>query len=91
MPETPAAPAAPSKTPSPSLIAKYQLEGRLGDEVDDSVFNKIKFPEGRVDPATWAAHASDREAGLRERKAQMVLVARRCVVADSRMLEKNSE
>lgn len=74
-------------TSSPSLISKYNLEGRLADIVEEVSKPAIKGkePVGRIDPTTWAAHAPDREAGLRERKAQMVLAARR------RMLEKTTD
>ncbi|WFD35179.1 hypothetical protein MCUN1_002029 [Malassezia cuniculi] len=74
-------------SPTASLIAKYRLEERLQDEITDDVeiTNKGKERVGRVDPQAWAAQASDREAELRERKARMVLAARR------RLMEKSSE
>ena len=90
MPEPPSATVTQPKAQSPSLIAKYHLQERLDDTVDEKVLKNGGSQAARVDPGTWEAHASDREAGLRERKAQMVLAARRCVTADSRMLEKMS-
>jgi hypothetical protein len=48
---------------SPNLIERYHLEERLGHDTPSL-------------PVTWQADARDREASLKERKAQVILQAR---------------
>ena len=81
-PDTPA-PAAASRpsesaglsTNAQNLIAKYGLQSRV--EADVKGKGKETEPESLQ---SWATTASDREKILKERKARMVLEARRFVV-----------
>jgi coupling of ubiquitin conjugation to ER degradation protein 1 len=56
----------------PNLISRYRLETRLSD--DSAVGDK---PEEAGGKAAWEATAEKREASLQERKAKMVLAARK--------------
>ena len=60
--------------PSPSLISRFSLENRL--ENDESVPDE---PEKAAGKGTWEDSKEKREASLRERKAQMILAARKSV------------
>lgn len=53
---------------SPSLISRYHLEDRV---------NAHSSHEASPIRASWSADAKDRAAGLQERKAQMILQARK--------------
>jgi len=85
----PAAPAAsasaapaPAK-PAPSLIARYHLEDRLASESGEGASDAPLCKGKKADTgAAWVANTEEREHGLRERKAQMIMAARR------RMLER---
>lgn len=59
---------------TPSLIARYSLEDRLG--------TTEAIAEGEVGgKANWESTPEAREASLKERKAKMILAARQCVSA----------
>lgn len=73
--QQPAAPAMSKKPPTAeSLISRYDLEDRLakpGPAISEEEIG------GK---AVWEDTAEKREASLRERKAQMILAARQCVI-----------
>lgn len=71
----PAAAVSSSPAPPPDLIARFHLEQRVAKEAPAA-------DVGAGGSSTWEASAEKREASLRERKAQMILEARR------RMAEK---
>jgi coupling of ubiquitin conjugation to ER degradation protein 1 len=60
----------------PNLIQRLGLEDRVAETVDSDA----EKAGGR---ATWEDTPEKREASLRERKAQMVLAARQCVLISS--------
>lgn len=55
-------------TPPANLITRYHLEERLADSDTPSAIS-----------AAWSDNANDRQKSLEERKAQMILQARRYV------------
>lgn len=57
------------------MIERFNLEKRVSTFGDDGV--SAKSPEEAGGKATWETTAEQREASLRERKAQMILAARR--------------
>ncbi|OCB90708.1 hypothetical protein A7U60_g2070 [Sanghuangporus baumii] len=59
--------------PGPSLIERYQLKERLSGQGGVA----IDSPEQAGGKASWEATPERREASLKERKAQMVLAARK--------------
>ncbi|KAL5504967.1 hypothetical protein ACEPAH_7630 [Sanghuangporus vaninii] len=59
--------------PGPSLIERYQLKERLSGQGGVA----IDTPEQAGGKASWEATPERREASLKERKAQMVLAARK--------------
>lgn len=61
---------------APSLISRYQLEERAKKAREEGIINT---PEEAGGKAAWEATPEKREASLRERKAQMVLAARKYV------------
>lgn len=65
--------------PGPSLIEKYQLKERVSQQEDVA----IDTPEQAGGKAAWEATPERREASLKERKAQMILAARKYVLPDS--------
>jgi len=69
---------APPTSKQPSLVSRFHLESRLAD--DPSTIPAA--PEMAAGKATWEPTPEQREASLKERKAQMILAARQ------RMLEK---
>lgn len=73
-----------AQTQSPSLIERYQLQSRLPDasnaEFVAGSSKDVLNPEDAGGKAAWEATSSAREASLRERKAQMILAARRSVL-----------
>ncbi|KDQ51903.1 hypothetical protein JAAARDRAFT_139515 [Jaapia argillacea MUCL 33604] len=77
-PPTPATAAAPVpkplEKPKENLISKYKLETRLDDP---SIPSAQEIEQGGK--AVWEDTPEKREASLRERKAQMILAARRYV------------
>lgn len=73
-------PAASTTTAKPSLITRFQLEERLTDGAD--ALQRSADKGKAVDSCLWASSSVDRESGLQERKAQMIIAARR------RMMER---
>ncbi|EJD48032.1 hypothetical protein AURDEDRAFT_102257 [Auricularia subglabra TFB-10046 SS5] len=65
-----------SPAPPPDLISRFHLEERVAKPVPEDA------PAGAGGSSAWETSAEKREASLRERKAQMILEARR------RMAEK---
>ncbi|WFD31883.1 hypothetical protein MSPP1_002923 [Malassezia sp. CBS 17886] len=75
---TPVGVQTPSSSTSPSLIERFALAERLrGRDVNDAQADE---PATDNRPA-WTGDVKDREAGLRERKEQMILHARRRMAA----------
>jgi hypothetical protein len=61
------------------LISRFRLEERLaGADAEPAAAPAEPKPTGHG--STWEDSAAKREASLRERKAQMVLAARQCVI-----------
>ncbi|KAH7105866.1 hypothetical protein BKA62DRAFT_826285 [Auriculariales sp. MPI-PUGE-AT-0066] len=78
-------PASSSSTPTPApkdLISRFQLESRVSDEVVPVSAAAPALASAAGGKAGWDAAPDRREANLRERKAQMILEARK------RMAEK---
>lgn len=79
-PSTAAQSSAPSTTQgsTPNLITRYKLDERVQKE------DAGMAPASSVSPPTpavdWNAQAKDREAALNERKAQLILQARKRMV-----------
>lgn len=85
--EAPAAPAAgersgaaqAGKAGQPDLITRYGLQGRIGDKGKEAVRGE---EEGKK--SAWTSDKAARAEGLRRRREEMVLEARR------KMLEKDA-
>src|ERR1700753_1638945 len=60
----------PTKKETESLIKRFRLEGRIQDDIHTE-------SENAGGKATWEATPEARERSLQERKAQMILAARR--------------
>jgi len=69
----PAAPSTSSK--QPSLISRFNLEPRLSDETS------YVEPEEAGGKAVWETTAEKREASLQQRKTEMILAARKRMLA----------
>jgi len=65
----------------PNLITRFNLQGRI-EEADD-IKGKGKATQQQQTQAQWAASTEDRQDSLKERKARLILDARR------RLLEKD--
>ncbi|WFD20744.1 hypothetical protein MCAP1_002996 [Malassezia caprae] len=65
-PQPPSEPATSAPPPPANLITRYHLEERLADAETPSTLS-----------AAWSDNANDRQKSLEERKAQMILQARR--------------
>lgn len=61
---------APARKGTESLIKRFQLESRVKEDMPTE-------PENAGGKATWEATPEAREKSLQERKAQMILAARR--------------
>ena len=73
-----AAAAASKHKPAPSLIKKYHLEKRVasGKDSEESLARSTGSADGK---GRWEATAEKRQDSLRERKAQMIMAARKYV------------
>lgn len=75
-PQEPASPPStesetPASAPPANLITRYHLEERLADSNPQKDVSAL--------PTAWSDNANDRQKSLEERKAQMILQARRYV------------
>ncbi|THH01012.1 hypothetical protein EW026_g1612 [Hermanssonia centrifuga] len=68
--------------PKENLISRYRLENRLDSSAASSATE---------DPLKWDDSPEKREAGLRERKARMVLAARQRLLAQQQNQASSSE
>jgi len=67
---------------TPNLIAKYQLSGRLAEEVPlEAVPPQDTKGKGKA-PSQWSQSQSEREATFRRRRDDMILKARRKLEAE---------
>jgi len=72
---------------TPSLITRLGLQSRVEDDWDRPVDD---IGKGKGKATSWANTAEDREKSLRERKAKMVLEARRKLLEKERAAKANS-
>jgi len=61
----------------PSLIVRLGLQSRIEDDIVPTEIQTTPIIKGKGKAMTWAPSAEDREKALKERKAKMVLEARR--------------
>ncbi|EJD07921.1 uncharacterized protein FOMMEDRAFT_138029 [Fomitiporia mediterranea MF3/22] len=80
---------APAQKSAPSLIARYHLENylssqRVDERTKEREASEVKLvfesPEQAGGKARWEETPEKREASLRERKAQMILAARKRLI-----------